>query len=192
MSPIRSRRRRWLLYVAPLVLVGLAVALVFFEPWKLVVDDVVDEALPTVSSTAPTTPATARAGTPAPAPPTTEAATVLAEGSLISHEHETSGTVRVLRLGDGSRVLRLEDLDTSNGPDLKVWVTDAPVIEGRDGWFVFDDGEYVDLGDLRGNRGSQNYPLPAEVDLAELSSVSIWCARFRVSFGAAELTPVAA
>lgn len=192
MSP-RSRRRRWLLYAVPVVLVGLVVALVLFEPWKLVVDDVVDEALPTVTSTAPTTPATAPAtGTPAPASPTADGATVLAEGTLVSHEHETSGTVRVLRLGDGSRVLRLEDLDTSNGPDLKVWVTDAPVIEGRDGWFVFDDGEYVDLGDLRGNRGSQNYPLPAEVDLAELSSVSIWCARFRVSFGAAELTPVGA
>lgn len=84
-------------------------------------------------------------------------------------------------------MLRIEDLDTSNGPALRVWVTDAPVVQGREGWFVFDDGRHVDLGALKGNIGSQNYPLPAGVDLAELHSVSIWCDRFNVSFGAAEL-----
>jgi hypothetical protein len=36
--------------------------------------------------------------------------------------------------------LVLEDLATSDGPDLRVWLTDQPVLEGRDGWFVFDDG----------------------------------------------------
>jgi hypothetical protein len=86
-------------------------------------------------------------------------------------------------------VLRIENLDTSNGPDLKVWLTDAPVIEGEDGWRVFDDGAYVDLGALKGNQGSQNYTIPADVDLSDLTSVAIWCDRFSVSFGAAELQP---
>ncbi|TDC21121.1 electron transporter, partial [Streptomyces sp. 8K308] len=112
----------------------------------------------------------------------------MASGEFVSHEHGTSGTARVLRLPDDSLVLRLEDLDTSNGPDLRVWLTDAPVIEGRDGWHVFDDGAYVSLGDLKGNQGDQNYPLPADLDLDTYTSVSIWCARFSVSFGAAELT----
>ena len=58
---------------------------------------------------------------------------------------------------------------------------------GRDGWFVFDDGRYVDLGRLKGNRGSQNYELPDSVDLRRLTGLSIWCDRFNVSFGAAEL-----
>ena len=95
--------------------------------------------------------------------------------------------MRILQLADGTRVLRIEGLDTSNGPDLKVWLTDAPVIDGEDGWRVFDDGAYVDLGVLKGNKGNQNYPIPADVDLADLSSISIWCDRFDVSFGAAEL-----
>lgn len=93
---------------------------------------------------------------------------------------------------DGSgwhRVLRLEDLDTSNGPLLKVWLTDALVRAGKDGWYVFDDGRHVDLGPLKGNKGSQNYALPTEVELSQYHSVSIWCARFHVSFGAAELSP---
>ncbi|MGW3944363.1 DM13 domain-containing protein, partial [Streptomyces phaeochromogenes] len=48
----------------------------------------------------------------------------------ISHEHTTSGTVKLVRLTDGSHVVRLESLDTSNGPDLRVWLTDAPVKPG--------------------------------------------------------------
>jgi hypothetical protein len=156
------------------------VVLALFQPWKLVVDDRVDEAVPVAAPRAPD----------APAPPAEPV--VLARGELISHEHESSGSVAVLELPDGSRVLRLEDLNTSNGPDLQVWITDAPVIEGRDGWHVFDDGRYVDLGDLKGNIGSSNYPLPPEVDITQLSSVSVWCKRFAVSFAAAALEPVAA
>ena len=154
----------------------LVVALFVFEPWKLVIDRTVDEAAPAVP--------TVQAGA-TPAQPV-----VLARGELISHEHASSGSVVVLGLSDGSRVLRLEDLQTSDGPLLKVWLTDAPVIEGRDGWHVFDDGRYVDLGELKGNIGSSNYPLPPGIDLAALPSLSIWCDRFDVSFAAAALMPV--
>lgn len=155
----------------PIVQVGLVVvallvaaAALFFEPWALVIDHRADEPRP--------------AG-----------AVVVASGELITHEHGTTGTVQVLALPDGSRVLRLENLVTSNGPQLEVWITDAPVIEGDAGWGVFDDGRYVELGDLKGNLGSANYPLPPEVDIAALTSVSIWCDRFNVSFGAATLAP---
>jgi hypothetical protein len=177
----------------PAVLVGLAVAavlavvaLVLFEPWKLVVDRTVDEALP--GATAPAVPAGEGPKSTAAAP---AGPVELFRGELISHEHASSGSVVVLGLPDGSRVLRLEDLDTSDGPLLKVWLTDAPVIEGRDGWFVFDDGAVVDLGELKGNIGSSNYPVPADADLSRLTSVSIWCERFAVSFAAAALQPVA-
>jgi hypothetical protein len=171
--PLLKRRSTWVALGAAVVVL-LAVALPIFQPWKLFVDQTVEEGLPD----------TTVAGAPTSEP------VVLASGKLITHEHETTGTVEVLRLPDGSRVVRLEDLRTSNGPALKVWITDAPVIEGLDGWNVFDDGRYVDLGDLKGNIGSSNYPLPDDVDISQLNSVSIWCDRFNVSFGAAELTPV--
>ncbi|MDI9832675.1 MULTISPECIES: DM13 domain-containing protein [unclassified Streptomyces] len=160
---------------------GVGCGLYWFQPWKLWQDETVQEALPeaVVTSAAPT----AGAGTPAPqAVPRT-----VARGELISHEHATSGSVKLVELADGSHVVRLEDLDTSNGPDLRVWLTDAPVKEGKDGWHVFDDGKYVSLGKLKGNKGDQNYVLPDDVDPARYTSVSIWCDRFDVSFGAAEL-----
>ena len=182
-KPRRPLLRRRLVWAAAVTAVAVIAAALVFEPWKLVIDESVDEAVPTVSAAAPAAPAAAPAADP-PAGPT-----VLARGTLVSHEHESSGSVVLLRLADGSRVLRLEDLQTSNGPALRVWLTDAPVLPGREGWFVFDDGRHVDLGDLKGNIGSSNYPIPADADLAGLSSVSIWCERFSVSFAAAQLDP---
>ncbi|MER6596949.1 electron transporter [Streptomyces sp. CS149] len=174
---------------AAVVLVG--VGLYWFQPWKLWQDETVREALPeaTAAESADNSAgeeATGQ-GTPVPEP---AAPVTVASGDLISHEHATSGTVKLLRLVDGSHIVRLEDLDTSNGPDLRVWLTDAPVKEGRAGWFVFDDGRHESLGKLKGNKGSHNYRLPAGLDPADFTSISIWCDRFDVSFGAAELVRV--
>ncbi|MFI6416230.1 DM13 domain-containing protein [Streptomyces sp. NPDC050842] len=180
----RVARKQWWAGAAVL---GVAVAVagaVWFKPWALWVDETVHEALPSVTATASaTTGATATATEPAaPAGPT-----VVAQGTFISHEHTTSGTVKLIRLSDGSHTVRLENLDTSNGPDLRVWLTDAPVKEGTAGWRVFDDGTHVALGKLKGNKGDQNYAVPADADLTALTSVTIWCDRFDVSFGAAAL-----
>ncbi|MER6623999.1 DM13 domain-containing protein [Streptomyces sp. NPDC000931] len=167
------------------VAVGGGFGLYWFQPWKLWQDRTVEEALPPLAETS-APPAASSSSTPTtPTGPQT-----LASGELISHEHATSGTVKLVRLADGSRIVRLENLDTSNGPDLRVWLTDAPVKEGKAGWHVFDDGQYVSLGRLKGNKGSQNYTLPEDVDPTRYTSVSIWCDRFDVSFGAAELARV--
>ncbi|MFE9696670.1 DM13 domain-containing protein [Streptomyces sp. NPDC006270] len=171
------------LLLAAVVLTG--AALYWFQPWALWQDETVQEALPGPTAL----PAGGSDSRPAPSrtPAAPEQVTV-ASGKLISHEHATSGTVRLLRLADGSHVVRLEGLDTSNGPDLRVWLTDAPVKEGRAGWHVFDDGVHESLGKLKGNKGDQNYRLPQHVDPARFTSLAIWCDRFDVSFGAAELT----
>ncbi|MEY9813392.1 DM13 domain-containing protein [Streptomyces albogriseolus] len=162
--------------------------LYWFQPWKLWQDQTVEEALPTAQATpGPAEEEQAVEAEPSGAPSSPAGPRTLAAGKLISHEHATSGTVKLVRLDDGSHVVRLENLDTSNGPDLRVWLTDAPVKEGQAGWHVFDDGEYVSLGKLKGNKGSQNYAVPNDVDPSRFTSVSIWCDRFDVSFGAAEL-----
>ncbi|MFJ7065919.1 DM13 domain-containing protein [Streptomyces sp. NPDC101115] len=181
----RVSRRGITVAVVAAVVLGLGGGLVWFQPWKLWVDETVSEALPTAPATTPA--GTSPTGT-ASAPPA--APQEVASGELISHEHSTSGTVKIIRLPDGTHTLRLENLDTSNGPDLRVWLTDAPVKEGVAGWRVFDDGRHLSLGKLKGNKGDQNYVLPEGTDLGAYSSVSIWCDRFDVSFGAAELTRV--
>jgi hypothetical protein len=190
-------------WVAAAVLAaGAAFGLYWFQPWKLVTDRTVSEQLSSVNA-APATPSASAPVAPsasapvAPAPPagplaSTPAAapagpTVVASGEFITHEHDTTGRARIVRAADGSHTLELVGLDTSNGPDLRVWLTDQPVIEGVDGWRVFDDGEWVELGRLKGNKGDQAYAVPAGLDPKEFRSVSIWCKRFSVSFGAAPL-----
>ena len=48
---------------------------------------------------------------------------------------------------------------------------------------------FVDLGRLRAFKGSQNYEVPAGVDLAKFGSVVIWCEQFGVLISPAKLTP---
>lgn len=166
----------------------------YFEPWTLFTSSSINESVPATLSPETQPADVEKQDTPKLLPVEKEAEPeidypiTLAQGELISHEHQTSGRALILELQDGSKVLRLENLNTSDGPQLEVWLTDAPVIEGFDGWFVFDDGEFESLGDLKATQGNQNYEIPNDLDLTEFSSVSIWCSRFAVSFGAASLT----
>ena len=124
------------------------------------------------------------AETTAPPEPAEPQIVVEASGSFISRSHPTEGSARVLGDGSGQRFLRLEDFRTDNGPDLNVYLSAAPP-DAPAG--AFDD-DFVDLGDLKGNVGSQNYEIPVGLDLDRYSTVAIWCVRFGVVFGAAELT----
>jgi hypothetical protein len=188
----RRRFRRPLVWVAALVLALVAgIGLYWFQPWKLVTDRAVDETLaavpePQSSASLPQASlpqASGSASAPRPA--------VVRQGEFISHEHDTSGLARVVLKPDGSRALELVGLDTSNGPDLRVWLSDQPVRTGIDGWRVFDDGKWLELGRLKGNKGDQTYAIPAGTNLDQLGSAAIWCKRFSVSFGAAKLAPTA-
>lgn len=180
----RGVKNRWWAGAAVLAM-AVVVAGLWFKPWALWVDETVNEALP--STTAPPASRTPSAAPSAVATTSPTGPTTVAQGTFTSHEHATTGTVKLIRLSDGSHTVRLENLDTSSGPDLRVWLTDAPVKEGKAGWHVFDDGTHVSLGKLKGNKGDQNYAVPADVDLTDLTSVAIWCDRFDVSFGAAQL-----
>jgi hypothetical protein len=175
-SPRLRARRPWLI-AAACVVVGLAVFVaVWFQPQKLWIDDRVSEPAPAAVRGAPAE----RAASGVQAPALAE----VAMGTFVSREHHTSGVVRVLAHGDGRRVVRLEALDTSNGPDLYVYLS-ANRADGAEGGF---DDDYVSLGRLKGNQGDQNYEVPAGADLDRLSTVVIWCDRFNAVFGAADLT----
>ena len=178
------RARSWIILGAALAVV--VVAGLVFKPWLLFVDVRVDEALPSAvavpEETASGEPDATESAEPAPAGPV-----ALSSGSFTSHEHETSGTATIVENPDGTRVLALSDLATSNGPDVHVWLSASDVVEGTDGWYVAGGADFVDLGLIKGNLGNHVYDIPADVDLSLYPSVSLWCAQFAVSFGAAQL-----
>ena len=132
-------------------------------------------------TTAPAAP-TSAASTTAVVSPTTVVPSPLG-GEFIGIDHGTTGTVVLLEDSAGSQFVRLQDLDTSNGPDLFVYLSTNPP-DGPEGEF---DDDYVNLGRLEGNVGSSNYAIPVGTDLSRFASVVIWCDRFNSAFGAAAL-----
>ena len=108
----------------------------------------------------------------------------LAAGAFHGVHHETKGQATILRLADGTRVLRLSSFETSNGPDVRVYLVAA--LDATDNNTVTTAG-FIEVGPLKGNIGDQNYDVPASVDLTKYRTVTIWCRRFGVNFGSAPL-----
>jgi hypothetical protein len=95
-----------------------------------------------------------------------------AAGTFTSGAHETSGRAAVV-----GRMLTLTGFETDAGPDLRV-----RLVPGRND----DGGAGIDLGALKGNKGDQQYALPAGAPTEDVTVV-IYCRAFSVNFGSAYL-----
>lgn len=104
----------------------------------------------------------------------------LATGALRGIDHRATGGAALLRLPDGTHTVRLEGIDIQNGPDLYVYLVPKPGQTSESGG--------VNLGRLKGNQGSQNYPVPADVDVSGYATVLIYCRLFATPFANATLT----
>lgn len=188
---LRARPGRLVAGLAGLVVL-LAIVGVWFQPQAALFDTVVDEDFPEGADEpaaaaddsgdngdADADPDEASAARDEPA-----GAVQVAAGAFEGHNnHRVTGSATVYELDDGSRTLRLEPFESENGPDLVVYLTAAD--HADDDAALGDD--FVDLGGLKGNVGNQNYDVPADVDLDRYDTAVIWCRRFTVSFGAADL-----
>ena len=139
-----------------------------FRPELLFVNQEVSEALPGASV------AQAQGSSPRP----------IVEGKFRGIAHETRGTATIFQVAEGKRVLRLTNFETSNGPDVRVFLVAAPDASDND---TVKNAGYIELGKLKGNIGDQNYDVPAGTDLNKYRAVTIWCNRFSVNFGTAPL-----
>jgi hypothetical protein len=96
--------------------------------------------------------------------------------------HEGTGDAGIFRLDDGSHVLRLENFDIQNGPDLRLYL-----VPGADQTSPADGSLY--LGALRGNVGNQTYELDADfVPTVGHWTVLVWCEAFSVEFVGASIS----
>ena len=114
-----------------------------------------------------------------------EAGALVAKGSFVQPNpndpvHTGKGDVSVY-----SRTVFLgENFEVGPGPDFHVYlVPKADIGSSSD----VADTMYVDLGRLRAFKGSQNYAIPAGVDLKKFPSVVIWCQQFSVLISPADL-----
>lgn len=198
-------RPRLLVGGGVLAVAGIAVVLWWFQPQALLFDRVVDEEFPTAPAPEVTPAGEGDEGAPGaegpmdPMDPVEDAMEdevaepagprAPYEGSFESRNRYTvTGAATVYELEDGTRTLRLEPFESTNGPDLYVYLTAADHADDDPAL----DADHVDLGELRGNVGGQNYAIPDDVDLTVHDTVVIWCLRFSTSFGVADLTAAGA
>ena len=93
--------------------------------------------------------------------------------------HMASGQVKVLQIPDETQILRFENLDVTNGPDLYVYLATDTTAK-----------DFVSLGRLKGNMGNQNYPIPENTDFEKYNTVLIWCQAFSTLFGSSKLSTI--
>lgn len=150
--------------IAIAVIVLGSIAWYAFRPERLFVNQKVNESLPTAQAAATTT--------------------AIASGMFHDGAHKTSGNAAIYLSQDGKRILRLSEFETSNGPDVQVYLVKA---NGSKPEAAVKKGDFVNVGALKGNIGDQNYDIASNVNLANFDRVTVWCRRFRVNFGTATL-----
>jgi hypothetical protein len=185
MNWLRDHKKAALAGGAAVIAVIAVLAFGVFGVHTLFIDDKVSEANPfatTGSVPAPAPSATVDTSVPVEAAQAAEV-TTLATGQFEGRDHPAEGVANVIT--DGTQTfLRFEDgFATDNGPDLNVYLSTAPITADSG---AFDD-DFVDLGNLKGNIGAQNYELDDSIDISGYQSVVVWCVRFGVAFGAAPL-----
>lgn len=150
----------------------IAVLLYLFQPWKLWTSITVDESLPT--EVVKTESGSEKQVNTEPK--------LLKKGSFRSIAHETTGEASIYELADGKKVLRLENLVSSDGPDVKVVIT--TIKDATEGW---EKSHYFKISDSKATHGNINYEIPDNINLEDMGSIVLWCERFNESFGAATL-----
>ncbi len=91
--------------------------------------------------------------------------------------HHASGTAKILDVG-GKKYLRFENFEVTNGPDLRVYLTNNGDVSGG-----------LHLEKLKGSRGDQNYSLE-NIDADKYDTIVVYCQPFGVHFGQAKLDAV--
>ena len=111
--------------------------------------------------------------------------TVIASGSFHDVAHKGVGAASIYQLPDGKRILRFTNFETSNGPDVHVYLVAANDATDSD---TVKKAGFIEVGALKGNIGDQNYEIASDLDLSKYRAVTIWCKRFGVNFATAPLS----
>lgn len=158
-------KRRWPAYVVSGIGVLVLIALVVVPTFR---STTVDEADPLAGvSRSEGSPPPSAVGDAPPAGPR-----LVATAEFVGIDHTAEGVAKLIDLGTGERIVRLENFDVEPGPDYRVYFSAGSDQQRPDGG--------IELGALKGTRGDQNYELPDGVDIGPEHTLLIWCRAFAV------------
>ncbi|MEK9707741.1 MAG: DM13 domain-containing protein [Alphaproteobacteria bacterium] len=96
-----------------------------------------------------------------------------------------SSVLSVLPAASGETTVRMINMQVADGPYLF-----AHVVKELDRLFPEDgSAEFTSLGKLQSLTGTQDYGIPAGVDIDDWGSVVVWCASFTTTFAVATIKP---
>jgi hypothetical protein len=184
---IVARRRGWHLVARrhpratgaiAMAVVAIGLPLGWYLASPLFLSTTIDEPLPALSGG----PSPAMSPMASASPSATAPVTAVRSGMFSGADefHFGRGSATLLETEPGRYLVRLEDFEVRNGPDLYVYL--SPSADG------YADGA-VELGRLKADKGNQNYEVPPATDVEEARSVVIWCRQFSVLFAVAPLAP---
>lgn len=100
---------------------------------------------------------------------------ILFQGTFESAVHATSGSVKIYENTDKKRTLVIENFKTDAGPDLRIYLAEDRSVTN-----------FLQLTDKVQN-GHISLDVPYSADLQKQNYVLIWCKKFSVLFGFANL-----
>jgi len=161
--------KRWQIALGLVVLASLSIAYYLISPAFIVVE--MNEALPSTDS----------AGISISQPVLGSNATemvvtnILAQGEFMPGDHDVAGKAILLE-SEGEKILRFEDFDTINGPDLLIYLSKDLTAK-----------DFVNIGGIKATKGNVNYEVDSSIDTSQYKNVLVWCRAFGVLFSYAEL-----
>lgn len=107
----------------------------------------------------------------------------LPEGRFIRKQKRIRGGWKIID-DDGQKIIRfLDDFEARKGPDLKIFISPQSIdeVSGR----TATEGALF-LGLLKATKGTQDYILPNNTNLADYRSVLVHCEKYSVLWGGGE------
>ncbi len=106
------------------------------------------------------------------------------DGSWTTKKNAITGTWSIEKNGDEQVITLSEDFSTKSGPDLKIFLSPMTVAEvtGK----TATQGSVL-VSELESNKGSQQFVVPANIDLSKYKSILIHCEKYSVLWGGADL-----
>ncbi len=100
---------------------------------------------------------------------------IISQGEFIASAHDVKGKALIIE-EDNKKILRFEDFETINGPDLRIYLSND-----------LDIDDSIDLGPIKATKGNVNYELDSSTNIEKYDKVLVWCRAFRVLFSYSNL-----
>ena len=103
-------------------------------------------------------------------------AKTISQGEFKPRAHDVKGNALLIEK-DGKKIVRFEDFETINGPDLRIYLSSD-----------LSNDDFVELSKIKATKGNVNYEVPEGVDTSKYNKILVWCKAFSVLFSYADIS----